>query len=102
MFAKGKGSLTTRNDKGKIDVSSEGPSSGVGSGLPTLVMLVRDIIMYYILYTIVLNQLQNMLKVTVYVIISFAFIINQLKGHKMVHWYITVLPFLVTKKSLDV
>ena len=70
MYAKGKGSLTTRNDKGKIDVSSEGPSSGVSSGLPTLAMLVRDIIMYYILYIIVLNQLQNMLKVTVYVIIS--------------------------------
>ena len=32
MNAKGKGSLTTRNDKGKIDVSSEGPSSGVSSG----------------------------------------------------------------------
>ena len=28
---KGKGSLTTWNDKGKIDVSSEGPSSGVSS-----------------------------------------------------------------------
>ena len=32
MNAKGKGSLTTRNDKEKIDVSSEGPSSGVSSG----------------------------------------------------------------------
>ena len=30
VYAKGKGSLTTRNDKGKIDVSSEaeGPSTG--------------------------------------------------------------------------
>ena len=31
-YAKGKGSLTTWNDKAKIDVSSEGPSSGVSSG----------------------------------------------------------------------
>ena len=31
MLAKDKGSLTTWNDKGKINVSSEGPSSGVSS-----------------------------------------------------------------------
>ena len=31
-YAKGKGSLTTWNDKAKFDVSSEGPSSGVSSG----------------------------------------------------------------------
>ena len=32
FFMKGKSSFTTWNDKGKIDVSSEGPSSGVSSG----------------------------------------------------------------------
>ena len=29
LYAKGEGSLTTWNDEGKIDVSSEGPLSGV-------------------------------------------------------------------------
>ena len=29
IYAKGKGSLTTWNDEGKIDVSSEGPSSAL-------------------------------------------------------------------------